>query len=177
MDKSWIQIKNRADPTYIRGIDSFIDWAFNQQGVNTVIRCPCRGCMNTEFKLRIEVREHLLKKGFAYSYRVWDLHGEAYVRPESPPHVADDELGGADDDDEDDIIEMIHDAYGFANVNETNSSSQHQEPNLHARNFYKLLQDADTELCWEIPGETRSGRNVKLKKKLARPGKSHPEIR
>jgi len=64
MDKSWLNIKNRADRAYIRGVDGFLEWAYTQLGVNDMIRCPCKRCMNTEFKVHYRVREDLLKKGF-----------------------------------------------------------------------------------------------------------------
>lgn len=33
MDKSWLKINDRADPTYIGVINSFIEWSFNQPRV------------------------------------------------------------------------------------------------------------------------------------------------
>lgn len=47
MDKSWIDIKDRANIRYIRGIDSFLQWAFSQNGVKDLIRYPCKGCRNS----------------------------------------------------------------------------------------------------------------------------------
>lgn len=58
-----------------------------------------------------------------------------------------------DDTEEDDIIEMIHNACVNTNVNDTtNSSEGNEEPNVHATKFYKLLEDAYTEL---YPGCTK----------------------
>jgi len=64
MDKSWLNIRNRVDQRYRDGVEGFLNWAFSQPGVNTMIRCPCKGCMNTVFKLKNDVRGDLLKKGF-----------------------------------------------------------------------------------------------------------------
>lgn len=64
MDKRWLEIMNRANPMYIEGIDKFLEWACSQPGVGKLIRCPCRRCRNTKFKLKNQVREDLLKKGF-----------------------------------------------------------------------------------------------------------------
>ncbi|XP_060202370.1 uncharacterized protein LOC132630789 [Lycium barbarum] len=139
MDKSWLNIRNRVDQRYRDGVESFLNWAFSQLGVSTIIRCPCKGCMNTVFKLRINVRGDLLNKGFWDSYKVWDLHGEVLVRVDD--EVEDDSM------EEDNITEMIHDACGYMNVEDnTNSSEGNEEPNMHATKFYKLLENAQTEL-------------------------------
>ncbi|XP_060170851.1 uncharacterized protein LOC132601805 [Lycium barbarum] len=145
MDKSWLNIRNRVDQRYRGGVESFLNWAFSQPGVSTIIRCPCKGCMNTVFKLRINVRGDLLNKGFWDSYKVWDLHGEVLVRVDD--EVEDDSI------EEDNITEMIHDACGYMNVEDnTNSSEGNEEPNMHATKFYKLLENAQTEL---YPGCTK----------------------
>ncbi|XP_049385806.1 uncharacterized protein LOC125849897 [Solanum stenotomum] len=150
MDKSWLNIRNRVDQRYRDGVEGFLNWAFSQSGVNTMIRCPCRGCMNTVFKLRIDVRGDLLKKGFWDSYKVWDLHGEVLVRVENSNAACSAEVE-ADDIEEDDIIEMIHDACGYMG-NNINSSEENEEPNMHAAKFYKLLEEARIEL---YPGCTK----------------------
>ncbi|XP_070044168.1 uncharacterized protein [Nicotiana tomentosiformis] len=43
---------------------------------------------------------------------------------------------------------MIHDACGYTNVkdNNSNNSVDNEKPNVHATKFYKLLEDAETEL-------------------------------
>ncbi|XP_016507785.2 uncharacterized protein LOC107825437 [Nicotiana tabacum] len=146
MDKSWLNIRNRVDQRYRDGVDNFLNWAFSQPTVSTMIRCPCKGCMNTEFKLRVGVRGDLLRKGFWGSYKVWDLHGEVSVRVETSSVVVSDD--GAEDDsiEEDNISEMIHDACGYTNVEDNNNSEDNEEPNIHATKFYELLEDAETEL-------------------------------
>ncbi|XP_016441345.1 uncharacterized protein LOC107766944 [Nicotiana tabacum] len=146
MDKSWLNIRNRVDQRYRDGGDNFLNWAFSQPTVNTMILCPYKWCMNTVFKLRVGVRGDLLKNGFCDSYKVWDLHGEVLVRVETSNTAVSDE---AEDDsiEEDNITEMIHNAYGYTNVEDNNNNSEdNEEPNVHATNFYKLLEDAETEL-------------------------------
>ncbi|XP_009801929.2 uncharacterized protein [Nicotiana sylvestris] len=125
MDKSWLNIRNRVDQRYRDGVDNFLNWAFSQPTVNTMIQCPYKGCMNTAFK---------------------DLHGEVLVRVETSNIVVSDE---AEDDSikEDNIAEMIHDACGYTNVEDNNNNSEdNEEPNVHATKFYKLLEDAETKL-------------------------------
>ncbi|XP_075084162.1 uncharacterized protein LOC142167856 [Nicotiana tabacum] len=127
MDKSWLNIRNRVDQRYRDGVDNFLNWAFSQPTVSTMIRCPCKGCMNTEFKLRVGVRGDLLRKDFWDSYKVWDLHGEVSVRVETSSVVV------SDDETENDSIEEDNIKYN-------------EEPNIHATKFYELLEDAETEL-------------------------------
>ncbi|XP_060172279.1 uncharacterized protein LOC132603299 [Lycium barbarum] len=146
MDKSWLNIRNRVDPRYRDGVEGFLNWAFSHPRVSTIIRCPCKGCMNTVFKLSLDVRGDLLRKGFWDSYKVWGLHGEVFVRVESSNDTYSDEVED-DSIEEDDITEMIHDACGYMNVEDnTNSTEGNEEPNVHATKFYKLLEDAQTEL-------------------------------
>ncbi|XP_016483469.2 uncharacterized protein LOC107804154 isoform X1 [Nicotiana tabacum] len=146
MDKSWLNIKNRWDIRYIEGIDNFLGWAYSQPNVSTMIRCPCKGCRNTVFKARIQVRRDLLGKGFWESYKVWDLHGEVLVRVENSNAANNDEVND-ENFEEDNIPEMIHDAFVYTNMEDMNSLPRdNEEPNGHARKFYKLLEDAETEI-------------------------------
>ncbi|XP_075077855.1 uncharacterized protein LOC107783622 isoform X2 [Nicotiana tabacum] len=122
MDKCWLTIRNRADRRYIRGIDGFLDWAYSQPNVSSLIRCPCKGCMNTVFKLRNVIRLDLLKKGFWDSYKVWDLHGEVLVRDDNSHNVCNDEVE-FDNVGEDDITEIVHDACGCTKMEESCGST------------------------------------------------------
>ncbi|WMV18529.1 hypothetical protein MTR67_011914 [Solanum verrucosum] len=165
MDKSWLNIRNRVDQRYRDEVEGFLNWTFSQSGVNTMICCPCRGCMNTVFKLRIDVRGDLLKKGFWDSYKVWDLHGEVLVRVENSNTACSAEVE-ADDIEEDDIIEMIHDGCGYMG-NNINLFEENEEPNMHAANFYKLLEDAQIEL---YPGCTKASKIIHGKRDIKEDG-------
>ena len=104
------------------------------------------------FKLKIDVRGELLKKGFWDSYKVWDLHGEVLARVENSKVTRRDEVE-YDSNEDDDITEIIHDTCAYTNVeNNTNSSEGNEEPNINATKFYILLKDAQTEL---YPGCTK----------------------
>ena len=130
MDKSWIKITNRAEPAYIRGVDIFLDWAFTQSGVKDMIRCLCKGCMITAWKVRSCVRADLLKKGIAECYNIWDCHGESHISAQTPFQEGSYQ-GHTNSDEEDDLVEMLHDAYGGANPPEFNSdSTSHEQPNV-----------------------------------------------
>ncbi|XP_055822023.1 uncharacterized protein LOC129890508 [Solanum dulcamara] len=152
MDKSWLNIKNRVDQKYRDGVEGFLNWAFSQPKVNTMIRCPCKGCMNTLFKLRIDIRVDLLKKGFWDSYKVWDFHGEVLVRVENSNVALNDEVE-VDIAEEDDITQMIHDACRYMNLdNNATYFEGNEEPNMYSIKFYKLLENGKREL---YPGCTK----------------------
>ncbi|CAN4101380.1 unnamed protein product [Withania somnifera] len=117
-----------------------------------MIRYPCKGCMSTVFKQRIDVRGHLLKKGLWDSYKVWDLHGEMCVRVDNSNVSCNDEVEN-DSIKKDSMNEMVQNACGYMNMEDnTTSSVGNEEPNVHATKFYKLLEDAQKEL---YPGCTK----------------------
>ena len=92
------------------------------------------------FKLKIDVRGELLKKGFWDSYKVWDLHGEVLARVENSKVTRRDEVE-YDSNEDDDITEIIHDTCAYTNVeNNINSSEGNEQPNINATNFYKSLK-------------------------------------
>ncbi|KAM3287885.1 hypothetical protein P3S67_021315 [Capsicum chacoense] len=54
---------------------------------------------------------------------------------------------GSEEVEDDDVIEMIHDACGYTNMQDTtNSRGGNEDPNMHATKFYRLLEDGQTEL-------------------------------
>lgn len=100
--------------------------------------------MNTVFKGKIAVRRDLLDRRFWISYKVWDLHGEVWVRDEHPNVSYNVEVDD-DSDEEDDIAGMIHDACEHPNMEDINNFSENNEepneelnedPNVHAGKFY-----------------------------------------
>ncbi|OIT30114.1 hypothetical protein A4A49_52953 [Nicotiana attenuata] len=118
MDKNWLNIKNRCDIRYIEGIDDFLDWAYSQPNMSIMIRWPCKG----------------------------HLQGEVLVRVENSNVTNNDEVKD-ENVEEDNIPEMIHDVFGYMNKEDMNSLSRdNEEPNVHARKFYKLVEDVETEI-------------------------------
>ncbi|KAK3020989.1 hypothetical protein RJ639_047538 [Escallonia herrerae] len=76
MDKEWLNL-SRASPAYYQGVNSFLDFAFDNVGtISGEILCPCTRCVNCLFQNRVTVEEHLVRRGFASHYRVWTEHGE-----------------------------------------------------------------------------------------------------
>ncbi|KAF3630431.1 hypothetical protein FXO38_14694 [Capsicum annuum] len=136
MDKSWLDISNRSDQRYRDGVDNFLNWAFSQSGVSIIIRCLCKECRNTVFKLRIDVRLHLLNKRFCDSYRVWDYHGEVFISGENSNPAGSDQVED-DEIEHDNVIEMIHDACGHTNVDKTGQSSNPSEGLLQTQQIQR----------------------------------------
>ncbi|KAM3236161.1 hypothetical protein P3L10_016198 [Capsicum annuum] len=102
--------------------------------------------------MRIDVRLHLLNKGFWDSYRVWDYHGEVLISGENSNPAGSDQVED-DEIEHNDVIGMIHDAYGHTNVDDnTNSRERNKDPNVHAKKFYTLVEYAQTKL---YPGCTK----------------------
>ena len=86
LDKSWIQLRDRLDPRYEKGVDEFLDFAFDEQrqsfrhGQNyEFIQCPCRNCVNGVKLSRMDVEIHLKVDGFWTRYTNWVCHGEAPI--------------------------------------------------------------------------------------------------
>ncbi|XP_028102367.1 uncharacterized protein LOC114301607 [Camellia sinensis] len=77
MDKSWMMIKDRLkSKEYLKGVQSFIEFATKNLGPQDEIRCPCVDCLNDTKFSRHVVRLHLIRRGIAYFYRTWVHHGE-----------------------------------------------------------------------------------------------------
>ncbi|CAO2836333.1 unnamed protein product [Amaranthus hypochondriacus] len=70
MDKSWINMHRTSDE-YIKGVESFLDFAFAHTLDPKVIICPCNKCQvgkNAWFN-RDTVTRHLMFNGFMRSYK------------------------------------------------------------------------------------------------------------
>ncbi|KAK4263380.1 hypothetical protein QN277_028798 [Acacia crassicarpa] len=140
MDKSWLNIKDRGNVAYIRGVDNFLAWAFSQHGVTSKIRCPCKKCRNVSFKVKTDVRADLLIKGFWDSYKVWDLHGE--VRRYRSGCETSRRVVENDTCEDENVVRMVCDAYGVPCSDDINSGlNETEEPNAHAKWFFDLLKD------------------------------------
>ena len=76
MDKSWIRIKNRKSVAYMNGIKDFVEHASNFVDSSGKVRCPCKKCMNMNFKRIGVLWVHLLQNSFHEFYTEWIFHGE-----------------------------------------------------------------------------------------------------
>ncbi|KAG5522343.1 hypothetical protein RHGRI_034504 [Rhododendron griersonianum] len=107
MDKSWIEIRNRLDSTYIQGVEKFIEFAYDKKHPDSKIYCPCKKCVNLIFGTRSGVKEHLIINGFNTKYTRWTIHGESLASSSRNESDANQSSYFQDD-----MIGMVHDAFG-----------------------------------------------------------------
>ncbi|XP_039135718.1 uncharacterized protein LOC120273139 [Dioscorea cayenensis subsp. rotundata] len=75
MDKSWMH-KSRLSNEYAKGVESFLDFAFDKSSEDNMIVCPCVKCANVHWHTREVVEEHLMCDGILRGYTCWFFHGE-----------------------------------------------------------------------------------------------------
>ncbi|KAK3005042.1 hypothetical protein RJ639_017841, partial [Escallonia herrerae] len=93
MDKEWLNL-SRASPAYYQGVNSFLDFAFDNVGTTSgEILCPCTRCVNCLFQNWDTMEEHLVRRGFASHFWVWTKHGEVEGDGNLTP---DDDVGNED---------------------------------------------------------------------------------
>ncbi|CAL9020547.1 unnamed protein product [Prunus brigantina] len=77
MDKSCMHADRRSK-AYELGVEGFLNFAVENLGNTTHIRCPCVKCGNIRlFGVGI-LRDHLYFKGIDQSYKIWTWHGEPW---------------------------------------------------------------------------------------------------
>jgi len=76
LDKSWMQITDRTQPSYEKGVIDFIEFAFTNLKEGKLIRCPCKKCNNNIFQSKRIIYEHLITIRIKRDYVIWDLHRE-----------------------------------------------------------------------------------------------------
>ncbi|KAH0715001.1 hypothetical protein KY284_007906 [Solanum tuberosum] len=64
IDKSWMNLP-RSTNEYERGVNVFLDKAFERASQGNEIVCPCRKCFNRYWHYRSVVENHLIAFGFA----------------------------------------------------------------------------------------------------------------
>nr|XP_009621832.1 uncharacterized protein LOC104113387 [Nicotiana tomentosiformis] len=77
IDKSWMNLRRETDE-YIRGVNDFLDFAFERAAQGKEIMCPCIKCINRYWYYRNVVEDHLVVYGFVKGYSKWNFHGEGY---------------------------------------------------------------------------------------------------
>ena len=75
MDKRWMDMPMHTDE-YIKGVDSFLEFAFSNSAKGNKILCPCKACKNCCWRVSDVVRELLICEGFTEGYKTWLNHGE-----------------------------------------------------------------------------------------------------
>ncbi|KAG8383822.1 hypothetical protein BUALT_Bualt04G0053800 [Buddleja alternifolia] len=142
MDKSWINDPNTFSESYIKGVESFLNFAKeNVMGFDNLIHCLCRSCNNTRFKTLEGVRRDLHTNGFSYNYPDWIFHGErVHIFSDSENEIEDTTNNNVLNDKSlnDDLDEMLDEI------------GEMRQPNndFHGmtNSFTNLLKDAKHEL-------------------------------
>ncbi|EEC75605.1 hypothetical protein OsI_12315 [Oryza sativa Indica Group] len=75
VDRSWMRM-SRATAEWQKGLQEFLNFAFQDDNPGDNAPCPCRRCLNVVHKTRSEVQSDLLRNGFDESYIQWVYHGE-----------------------------------------------------------------------------------------------------
>ncbi|KAG5528669.1 hypothetical protein RHGRI_029367 [Rhododendron griersonianum] len=145
MDKSWIDIRNRLDPTYIQGVEKFLDFAYDKKHPDSKIYCPCKKCVNLIFGTRSGVKEHLIINGFNTNYTRWTIHGESLASSSRNESDANQSSYFQDD-----MIGMVHDAFGVPRQDgeirdNAGLGSMGLGLDKETKKFFKLLEDAQRE--------------------------------
>ncbi|GMI63927.1 hypothetical protein HRI_000062000 [Hibiscus trionum] len=111
MDKTWINLRSRASEEYIRGVTSFLNFAF-ERTEDGKIWCPCVNCVNTYRVSRRDAFDHLICDGFLKGYVRWIFHGEQCdgSTPPIPTNVEEREF-------EHDVHNLLHDMMADRVVN------------------------------------------------------------
>ena len=113
-DKSWMDISDRRLPQYEKGVNEFLEFAFEKIDEGRAVRCPCKKCNNNLFRTRESIYEHLIIHGINKDYKHWFHHGEPLYSSEEE---SDDEIAYESDENYDDgMHDMVYD-FGCANAN------------------------------------------------------------
>ncbi|KAH9616630.1 hypothetical protein KSS87_011356 [Heliosperma pusillum] len=116
MDRSWMYRKR--DFKFMERLDEFISRAIENQklcGDEEQLLCPCSLCKNRiKISFAIEMRNHLIMKGFKPDYNVWIWHGEK----DNDTNASKRAINRGTNVDNVDDIEIDDVAYSFKEVNE-----------------------------------------------------------
>jgi len=68
LDKSWMQIIDRTQLLYEKGVLDFIEFAFTDLEEGKLQRCPCKKGHNNLFQSKRIIYEHLIINGIRRDY-------------------------------------------------------------------------------------------------------------
>ncbi|KAG8501185.1 hypothetical protein CXB51_003289 [Gossypium anomalum] len=168
MDRSWMKL-SRVSNAYQNGVQTFLNFAFQNASQENMILCLCKKCGNIYWHSREVVYEHLIVDGFIRGYKKWIFHGEctssgtsSTINPTYPDTDYHQNVR------QDDMEDMLRDAFNMrshgeqsfppdfiisedCNITgnvfcETGTSAPNEEPNEEAAKFYNLLNEMNEEL-------------------------------
>ncbi|XP_075089615.1 uncharacterized protein LOC107786374 isoform X4 [Nicotiana tabacum] len=146
MDKTWMRCTDKLSNVYLKGVDDFLQFAFEHTELEGEIPCPCKKCNNVFHKTRDDVREHLIIFGIVKGYTRWFYHGEFASKEQ---RTNNDELRQEEvrNEQDNDIFDMIYDVAGPNIMDYSGGVKRKQvdtsEPDFE---FSKLLDDAAQQL-------------------------------
>ncbi|KAG8503532.1 hypothetical protein CXB51_001498 [Gossypium anomalum] len=168
MDRSCMNL-SRVSNAYQNGVQTFLNFAFQNASQENMILCPCKKCGNIYWHFREVVFKHLIVDGFIRGYKKWIFHGECTSSGTSSTI----NLTYPDTDyhqyvRQDDMEDMLRDAFNMhshgeqsfppdfnasedCNIGEnvfceTGTSAPNEDPNEEAAKFYNLLNEMIKEL-------------------------------
>lgn len=114
---------HRLTDEYEKGLDSYLEKAFETEAQGNEIRCPCKSCCYRYWFEENIVKDHVISKGFVPT-----------SEPESEPRVDDQPIEhGAGLYFDDDMDGLLHGTFG-------------EGPNEETTSFYKLVEEGQQEL-------------------------------
>jgi hypothetical protein len=146
----------------VRGVNDFLEFAFNNGTDNGKIRCPCTRCANGTSWVRGMVHAHLINYGICQGCTCWYAHGEqlgtasSHHATNTPPPIHDGSSG---------MLDMLHEVFPIVtdpNVSQSPISEMggeaegvHENEGVHedlqstnqgTEKFYEFLNDAKKPL-------------------------------
>ncbi|XP_019255093.1 PREDICTED: uncharacterized protein LOC109233677 [Nicotiana attenuata] len=134
-DKSWMNLLRWTDE-YIRGVNDFLDKAFERAAQGNKILCPCKKYMNRYWYYRNVVEDHLVVHGFVDGYTKWVFHGEGFSSRNTHHPSNDDESSTMRDD----IDGLLHDTFRNIEGRAGDEEGVGERLSEDAKKFFKLLR-------------------------------------
>ncbi|XP_019230042.1 PREDICTED: uncharacterized protein LOC109211006 [Nicotiana attenuata] len=141
VDKSWMHLLRWTDE-YIRGVNDFLDKAFERASQGNKILCPCQKCINRYWHYRNVVEDHLVVNGFVDGYTEWIFHGEGFSSIITPHQSNNDEGANMCDD----IDGLLHDTFRNVKGEPVQEEGMREALSEDAKKFFKLLEEGKQEL-------------------------------
>nr|XP_009757263.1 PREDICTED: uncharacterized protein LOC104210136 isoform X2 [Nicotiana sylvestris] len=140
-DKSWMNLLRWTDE-YIRGVNDFLDKAFERAAQGNEILCPCKKCMNRYWHYRNVVEDHLVFHGFVDGYAKWVFNGEGFSSRNTPHPSNGDECSTICGD----IDGLLHDTFRNIEGQVGDEKGVGERLSEDAKKFFKLLEEGKQEL-------------------------------
>ncbi|KAL4568842.1 hypothetical protein LXL04_024459 [Taraxacum kok-saghyz] len=83
MDRSWMYSAPRCSEPFIKGVQKFLNFAFERSNVNRKVLCPCELYLNMLYFGRKDILDHLICSKFRLEYLEWVYRGEASLTTSS----------------------------------------------------------------------------------------------